>query len=135
PSGVVLSGPGGIASGPFVGVDLSPDGKRVAFHRHEGSGGDIWVGDVARDTAVRLTFSPDRDNAYPIWSPDGARIAFAASHAGKSALYAKPADGSGDEDLLFESDQTIAPTTWSPDGKWVVFSVKDLAARSSAIEF
>lgn len=132
PTGVMLSGPGGITTGRYVGIDLSPDGTRVAFHRHEGTGGDIWIGDVARDTAVRLTFSPDRDNANPVWSPDGARIAFAASHAGKSALYAKPADGSGDEELLFESEQTIAPTTWSPDGKWLVFSAKDVAASPSA---
>src|SRR5206468_8290936 len=29
--------------GGYRGVELSPDGKRIAVHRHEGSGGDAWV--------------------------------------------------------------------------------------------
>ena len=29
--------------GTWTGVDLSPDGKRAAAHRHEAEGGDIWI--------------------------------------------------------------------------------------------
>ena len=31
--------------GTYAGISLSPDGKRIAVHRHEGSGGDIWLYD------------------------------------------------------------------------------------------
>src|SRR5262249_49768287 len=27
----------------WTGIDLSPDGKRVAVHRHDTNGGDIWI--------------------------------------------------------------------------------------------
>ena len=27
----------------YLGPDLSPDGKRIAIHLHEGSGGDVWI--------------------------------------------------------------------------------------------
>jgi Tol biopolymer transport system component len=37
--------------------------------------GDIWVHDLARHTATRLTFDA-KGAYYPLWSPDGSRIAF-----------------------------------------------------------
>ena len=45
------------APGQYRGVDLSPDGTRIAVHRHDGSGGDIWIFEP-RGTTTRLTFEP-----------------------------------------------------------------------------
>src|SRR5262245_56641820 len=51
------------ASAPaaWIGVDLAPDGKRVAVHRHDGSGGDIWTLDVGQETPSRFTFDESQD--------------------------------------------------------------------------
>jgi Tol biopolymer transport system component len=119
--GGVRSGSLGPA-GAYVGVDLSPDGKRVALHRHEGSGGDSWVFDFAENRMQRLTFDATQDNQSPIWSPDGTRIAFASRRSNKWGLYVKRADGTGTDELITESEAVKNPMSWSPDGKLLVYT-------------
>lgn len=63
-------------SGTIAGINVSPDGKRFAAHRHEGTGGDVWVYDAANRTPMRLTFEASQENGMPVWSPDGRRIVF-----------------------------------------------------------
>jgi len=112
--------------GGYRGVDVSPDGQRIAVHRHDGTGGDIWLFESARrGTMLRFTFDVSQDNSMPIWSPDGSRIAFGSRRNGKWGLYLKPANGTGREELLFESDLAKTPMSWSPDGKTIVYWVVD----------
>jgi Tol biopolymer transport system component len=109
-------------TGGYAGVDLSPDGKRVVVHRHEGAGGDSWVLDVTENRMQRLTFDASQENHSPIWSPDGTRIAFASRRNNKWGLYLKRADGTGAEELITESDAVKNPMSWSPDGKLLVYT-------------
>src|SRR5262249_26698443 len=90
--------------GPYLGIDLSPDGKRIAAHRHEGQGGDVWIVESSGGTNSRFTFDASQENSSPVWSPDGKRIAFGSPRAGKWGLYIKPAGGSGNEELVFQAD-------------------------------
>jgi dipeptidyl aminopeptidase/acylaminoacyl peptidase len=96
-------------------VDLSPDGRRTAVHRHDPDGGDIWIFDEGQSTPSRFTFDASRDNSSPIWSPDGMRIAFGARKGDKWALYIKLADNSRPEEELLESDQPVVPMSWTGD--------------------
>jgi eukaryotic-like serine/threonine-protein kinase len=108
--------------GPYRGVDLSPDGNRVAVHRHDANGGDVWLLEPGRRGLMsRLTFDATQDNASPIWSPDGNRIAFGSLRNGKWGIYVKSAAGGGTEELLVESDSPKMPMSWSPDGASVVY--------------
>jgi Tol biopolymer transport system component len=109
---------------PYQGVALSPDGKRIAAHRHDGDGGDIWLTETTRGTTSRLTFDASHDNSSPVWSPDGSEIVFASRRAGKWGLYRKRADNSGAEELLYESGRVSRPVHWSSDGT-IVFQVLD----------
>ncbi len=111
-----IATPGGYAS-----IDLAPDGKRVAIHRHQGTGGDSWFFDVAQGRMQRLTFDPTQENASPIWSPDGTRVAFASTRSGKSGIYVKPVDGASADELIVESTTTMEPMSWSADGKLIVY--------------
>jgi dipeptidyl aminopeptidase/acylaminoacyl peptidase len=110
----------------FRGLELSPDGKRVAIHRHDGTGGDIWILDSQSGSSRRLTTDADgtRDNAMPVWSPDGSQILFRSHRNGRWGLYVKRADGTGSEELLVDS---VGNTTmsWSPDGKFVVYGINE----------
>ena len=109
----------------YQGLDLSPDGKRVAVHRHDANGCDVWLFESDRGTMSRLTFDPTQDNSSPIWSPDGSRIVFSSRRNGKWGLYVKLADGTGTEELLVESDRVATPMVWSSDGKFVVYQVNN----------
>ncbi|HSG00881.1 MAG TPA: hypothetical protein VLA20_07100, partial [Vicinamibacterales bacterium] len=113
-------------SGVYRGVERSPNGRRVAVHRHDGSGGDIWVMEPPPLSPKRITYDATQDNSSPIWSPDGERIAFVSRRNDKWGLYETRSDGSGtDGDLLLESDLPIAPMSWVPDGQSLVYWVHD----------
>jgi eukaryotic-like serine/threonine-protein kinase len=115
--------------GNYLGVDLAPDGKSLAAHRHDGrlgpavGGGDIWLLDWSRGTNSRFTFDASRDNRSPLWSPDGTRIVYEANQSGKWNLYQKASTGAGNEELLLESERPITPESWSPDGKSIVYAL------------
>jgi serine/threonine protein kinase len=110
-------------AGNYRGIDLATDGTRVAAHRHDGNGGDIWVTDLSRSTTSRFTFDASQDNSSPIWSPDGSRIVYGSFRNGKSGLYWKPSNNSGAEERLVESDTTILPVSWSPNGNSILYEV------------
>ena len=107
--------------GRWLGVDLSPDGRRIVVHRHDASLGDLWILEVGQTTPTRFTFDASQDNATPVWSPDGNRIAFSSRRNGKTGIYLKSADNSRAEELLLESDGPMAPMSWSPDGATLVY--------------
>lgn len=110
--------------GAYRGVNVSPDAKRVAVHRHDANGGDVYVIEP-RGAQTRLTLDASRHSSMPVWSPDGSRIAYAALRSGKWGLYQTLSSGSGTEEQLHESDLPKAPMSWSPDGKRIVFWVED----------
>jgi Tol biopolymer transport system component len=107
--------------GEYRGVDLSPDGKRLAVHRQDGSGGDIWIFESSRGPMSRLTFDASRDNSSPVWSPDGSYIAFSTAESGKWRMYRKLANGNSNEELLSEQVINTAPMAWF--GKLIVVRV------------
>jgi Tol biopolymer transport system component len=121
-TGQVLERPG--ASASYRGVEVSPDTKRIALHRHEAAGGDIWIVEPS-GSETRLTWDAAQHNSSPIWSPDGRDIVFTSLRNGKSGLYRKRSDGSATEELVIESDLLKAPMSWSPDGKSIVFWLQD----------
>ena len=110
--------------GFYRGVEVSPDGRRVAVHRHEGAGGAVVILDPQKDLTI-LTFDASRDSSNPIWSPGGERIAYSARAGGKWGLYQVLANGGGMEEILYQSDYPLAPYSWSPDGTRIVFGVQD----------
>lgn len=109
--------------GQYRGVSLSPDGRHVAVHRHDGDGGDIWLMDLARGTPSRLTFDATQENATPVWSPDGSRVAYSSIRDGKPGIYVKAVNTSGAEERLLEQTGTRSVTAldWSADGRFILF--------------
>ena len=110
------------AFGDYSTPDLSPDEKRVAVSRREGSKSDtdVWIFDSARDVWSRFTFDPSNDRG-PLWSPDGTRILYASAARGLLDLYEKPSGGAGEGVLVVASTADKFPTHWSRDGRYIVY--------------
>ena len=108
--------------GAYRGVDVSPDTTRVAVHRHDAKGGDIWILEP-RGSETHLTFDTGRHNSMPIWSPDGTEIVYASQQKGKWGIYRTLSSGSGTEQLLYESELLKVPMSWR--GSRIVFWVQD----------
>jgi len=81
---------------------------------------DIWLIDVVRGTAARLTSDPSRDRA-PVFSPDGRHIIFSSNrgHATTWQLYQKALDDSQAEERLSTFSVSEA-TDWSRDGRLLI---------------
>jgi serine/threonine-protein kinase len=109
--------------GVFGTPRLSPEGDRLALGVLRDGNWDIWVYDLDRGVATRITFGEGYD-ADPTWSPDGRWIAFTTDRDGDFALYRKRADGSGQAEQVLDPELLPAPfpTSWSPDGRWIAVS-------------
>ena len=110
------------APGEYRGLDVSPDGRRVATHTHSGAGGDVWLFERnGEGTRLVAEATGLQDNAHPIFSPDGTKVVYTSQREGVSGLYIKAVDGSGAEERVHNSGRTIVPMSWSPDGRFIVF--------------
>ncbi len=106
--------------GRFADPSIAPDGNRIAVTRHDDNGPAIWVFEMTRGTATRLT-SP---GSQPVWSPEGRRVVFSALPRQDSAvvhLRTISADGSGPAVPLVESQFPLWALGWSPDGTRLLY--------------
>ncbi|HEY3627409.1 MAG TPA: protein kinase [Terracidiphilus sp.] len=93
---------------------ISPDGQRLISDPDH----DIWVNELGREVATRLTFKPP-GNQDPAWSPDGRYVAYYKVGVG---IYRKPANGAGAEELLLPVKTLAIPKSWSPDGRFLIYA-------------
>jgi len=109
---------------------FSPDGRRIAFQRHQSLTGqdmDIYIKEVRGESMRRLTFD-SRPDFSPAWSPDGASIAFLRDIGNlTSEVRLISIDDNAPERLLFTTwtgrrALAFADTylTWTPDGKALI---------------
>jgi Tol biopolymer transport system component len=110
---------------------LSPDRQRLAIARAVTESGvqDIWMIDIARNVATRMTLDP-ADDTNPSWSSDGTRLVFQSTRKGALAdLYIMRADQPGTEELLLGSEASNTPESCAPDGRSLLFTVSSLRTR------
>ena len=103
-------------------VALSPDGRRIVFHRHdEPDGGGIWIKDLARGTVSRLTFNSFH-NHYGFWHPDGRHVGYVSNRDNPAGdIYVASASGTGGDEPLLKSSQIKFWPSWSRDGRYLLF--------------
>ena len=92
---------------------MSPDGKHLAFVKvdHQTGSGDIWMIDVARGIANRLTDEPSYE-WRPVWSPDGTQVAYSSNREGPLDLFARAISGTDAERKVLASGNRKTPTHW-----------------------
>ena len=110
--------------------EFAPDYGRVAIECWESSGGrDIWVYDLERDAAARLTSDPG-DDADPVWTPDGRTILFASSRQGPPDVYKIGAGGGSAEELVVKTAGGTPTMGISPDGKDLILLAPNFGSNT-----
>ncbi len=105
----------------YRGIDLAPDGKRIAAHRHDGQGGDVWLSDLSQRHDAAFHLRPFTGECVPDLVARRPLHCLQHVRNGKWSLYRKPSNGAGSEERLVESDIQILPMSWAPDGQSLVY--------------
>jgi len=115
---------GTIAAGVFnADARLSPDGKRIAATRIDSNGaGDIWIYDLARESAQRLTLLPF-DEKSPVWAADGNSIYYRTDGSGPPDI-AQWRLGEDHNSMIYRGPAVEEPHDVSPDGKSLLYIVE-----------
>ncbi|PHI18981.1 amidohydrolase [Lewinellaceae bacterium SD302] len=108
---------------------FSPDGKKLLFTSDAGGGDNIWIMDLATDSARQVTTESFRLLNNATWTPDGqyfvARKHFTSGRslgAGEMWLYHQ-SGGSGMQLTKRKNDQQdVNEPSVSPDGRYVYYS-------------
>jgi Tol biopolymer transport system component len=95
---------------------------------------DIWLHDLARETATRLTVDP-ADDVSPTWSPDGSRIVFASRRTGLLNMYQLTLNAGADTEELFFEDgaRNVYPRSWSSDGRFITYNTGAIGSSTGPV--
>ena len=122
--------------GRFGQIVLSPDDRRVAVEVTDAEGRwDLWVLDVARGVASRLT-TGSADERDPVWSPDSQSLLFSSTESGDQNLLRKDLQGSEPAAPLSggigqtPGERDIAKE-WLREGNTVLYKTVDAATEST----
>jgi len=103
---------------------ISPNETKVAYSlvNRESGNSDIWIFDLRRKVASKLTFDPVNE-ANPRWSPDGDYIYYAHDHEGDGIdIRRKNASGLADaETVRWAKSSTSIPSDFTTDGSRLLF--------------
>jgi Tol biopolymer transport system component/imidazolonepropionase-like amidohydrolase len=125
PPGPSTEVPIDVTEGTWLSVDVSPDGKEVAFDLL----GDLYTVPIAGGEARALT----HDVAWqmqPRYSPDGKTLAFTSDQGGGDNIWIVNRDGSHPRQVTKESFRLLNSPAWSPDGQYIVARKHFTAQRS-----
>ena len=106
--------------GTWMDVDVSPDGRELAFSLL----GDLYRLPIGGGHAQRVTTGPSWD-VQPRFSPDGKELAFTSDRGGGNNLWRVPAqgmnaDGSNATQVTKEDFRLLNNPAWTPDGQFLV---------------
>ena len=101
--------------GTWMDVDVSPDGRTLAFSLL----GDIYTMPISGGTPTRIAEGLAWE-VQPRFSPDGRRIAFTSDRGGGDNVWLMNADGSNKLEVTKEDFRLLNQPNWSPDGRYIV---------------
>ena len=103
--------------GTWISLDVSPDGKTIAFELL----GDIYTLPIAGGEAKVISGGMAFDS-QPKFSPDGKWIAFLSDRDGNENVWIMRADGSDAKQISKDPSGEFASPSWSPDANYVFVS-------------
>ncbi len=111
--------------GSWMDLDVSPDGRTIAFTLL----GDLYTLPIAGGTPTRIAEGLAWE-VHPRFSPDGRRIAFTSDRGGGDNIWIMNLDGSDKRQLTKEDFRLLNQPTWSPDGRFIAAKKHFTTGRS-----
>ena len=103
--------------GTWLSLDVSPDGKTIAFELL----GDIYTLPIEGGKAKLIDGGMSFDS-QPRFSPDGQWIVFLSDREGSENVWIMKTDGSGAKQVSKDPQNEFASPTWDPSGKYIYVS-------------
>ena len=117
-----------VREGTWMSLDVSPDGRTIAFDLL----GDVYTipmsGGEARNIASGLAWE-----MQPRFSPDGEKIAFTSDRGGGDNIWIMNADGSDKRAVTKENFRLLNNATWSADGQYLAARKHYTTQRSAGV--
>jgi eukaryotic-like serine/threonine-protein kinase len=126
----------GVVGNPGVvggNLDLSPDGRQVAFSSNDAAGHSaIWLMELATGKATPLSENA-AGGSDAAWSPNGKHLVFNSGRLGGLSLFLRASDGSGVDAPLVKYEKSVAKNftvaSWSR-ADVLIFNAYDQSADS-----
>lgn len=103
------------SEGTWMSLDVSPDGRTIAFDLLN----DIYVMPASGGEA-RVIHSGSATQRSPQFSPDGATLLYLTDETGADNVWTSALDGSNPHQVSHETLAMITAPTWAPDGRSIV---------------
>ncbi len=103
--------------GTWTSLDVSPDGKTIAFDLM----GDIYTIPITGGQATQITKGIAFDS-HPRYSPDGKKLLFSSDRSGSENLWWIDFEKKDTFQVTKEHDQNFPSSCWTPDGNYIVYS-------------
>ncbi len=114
-----------VDEGSWMNVDVSPDGRTIAFDLL----GDIYTMGIAGGAPTRIADGLAFEH-QPRFSPDGRRIAFTSDRGGGDNIWVMNVDGTDKRQVTKEDFRLLNQPTWSPDGRFIAAKKHFTTGRS-----
>ena len=101
--------------GTWMNLDVSPDGKTIAFDML----GDVYTMPISGGKAKALRRGIAWES-QPRFSPDGSKILFTSDAGGGDNIWTMNADGSDAKQITKEDFRLLNNAVWMPDGEYFV---------------
>jgi Tol biopolymer transport system component/tRNA A-37 threonylcarbamoyl transferase component Bud32 len=116
--GAALSTVGAPTTDDVASPELSDDEQSVVVFSHRSGENDVWVIELARNLARRVTDGPPAD-AHPVWDPDGQHVVFSSGRFGPRGPVRQPVTG-GKAEPLFGTPVLGLALSWTRDRQYVL---------------
>lgn len=103
--------------GTWMSVDISPDGKTIAFDLM----GDIYTMPAEGGKATQVTTGIAYET-HPRFSPDGKKILFTSDRSGSDNLWYIDTEKQDTVQVTRDRNGDVPGASWTPDGEYIVVS-------------
>jgi Tol biopolymer transport system component len=114
--------------GTWLSLDVSPDGKTIAFELV----GDIYTLPIDGGQAKLIDGGMSFDS-QPKFSPDGQWIAFISDRDGSENIWIMHPDGTEVKQISKDPNNDFTSPSWAPDGKYIFVSKATFGIGSSEV--